>query len=243
LLRAQAGNSNSVARLAALNAQRDGQAPRPVYRWDDSSPLARVPKRFLGQLDVPATANRRGQLSEQIREVLQMTDNEAQQTQSAIDHFLSDYHAAQAQQMRRAESTEEDLHGHRPEETRVFEVPEVNAQLREYRQTLFGELEASLGSERFQLFREALRDWMPIDDDYQGMNTGMAVQNFGYRLRFYQPKPGDPWLSWSLNDTEGLGNMAGSMRLGDIPDIFSIQLQDWIALAQSQRPKDGNGQK
>ena len=58
-----------------------------------------------------------------------------------------------------------------------------------------------------------------------------------------QPKPGDPWLSWSLNDTEGLGNMAGSMRLGDIPDIFSIQLQDWIALAQSQRPKDGNGQK
>ena len=125
----------------------------------------------------------------------------------------------------------------------MFEVPEVNAQLREYRQTLFGELEASLGSERFQLFREALRDWMPIDDDYQGMNTGMAVQNFGYRLRFYQPKPGDPWLSWSLNDTEGLGNMAGSMRLGDIPDIFSIQLQDWIALAQSQRPKDGNGQK
>ena len=243
LLRAQAGNSNSVARLAALNAQRDGQAPRPVYRWDDSSPLARVPKKFLEQLDVPATANRRGQLSEQIREVLQMTDNEAQQTQSAIDHFLSDYHAAQAQQMRRAESTEEDLHGHRPEETRVFEVPEVNAQLREYRQTLFGELEASLGSERFQLFREALRDWMPIDDDYQGMNTGMAVQNFGYRLRFYQPKPGDPWLSWSLNDTEGLGNMAGSMRLGDIPDIFSIQLQDWIALAQSQRPKDGNGQK
>ena len=243
LLRAQAGNSNSVARLAALNAQRDGQAPRPVYRWDDSSPLARVPKKFLEQLDVPATANRRGQLSEQIREVLQMTDNEAQQTQSAIDHFLSDYHAAQAQQMRRAEPTEEDLHGHRPEETRVFEVPEVNAQLREYRQTLFGELEASLGSERFQLFREALRDWMPIDDDYQGMNTGMAVYNFGYRLRFYQPKPGDSWLSWSLNHADDLGNMAGSMPLDDIPDNFRPQLQDWIALAQSRPPRDRHAQK
>src|SRR5207247_3281031 len=68
LLRAQAGNSNSVARLAALNAQRDGQAPRPVYRWDDSSPLARLPKKSLEQLHVFATANRRGQLSGEIKE-------------------------------------------------------------------------------------------------------------------------------------------------------------------------------
>jgi len=84
---------------------------------------------------------------------------------------------------------------------------------------------------------------MPIDDDYQGMNTGMAVQNFGYRLRFYLPKPGDPWLSWSLNHAQDLGNMAGSMRLDDVPDIFRIQLQDWIAWAQTRPPKDGNAQK
>ena len=82
-----------------------------------------------------------------------MTDSEAQQTQSAIDRFLSDYHAAQAQEMRRVEPTEMDLDGHTPEETRVFEVPVVREQLGELRQNLFGELEATLGSERFQRSR------------------------------------------------------------------------------------------
>src|SRR2546429_5810196 len=56
LLRAQADNSKSAARFAALSAQRDRHAPRPVYRWDDTSPLARVPQTFLEQLHVPATA-------------------------------------------------------------------------------------------------------------------------------------------------------------------------------------------
>src|SRR2546427_728268 len=73
LFRAQSDVSNGVTRLAALNAQRAARSPRPVYRWDDNSPLVRVPKRFLDQVRFPATANRRGQLSEQIKEVLQLT--------------------------------------------------------------------------------------------------------------------------------------------------------------------------
>jgi len=71
----------------------------------------------------------------------------------------------------------------------------------------------------------------------------MAVHNFGYRLRFYQPKPGDPWLSWSLNQADDLGNMAGSMALDDIPDHFRPQLQDWIALARSRPTRDRHAQK
>ena len=243
LFRAQSDTSNSVTRLAALNAQRAARWPRPVYRWDDISPLVRVPRKFLDQLHVSATTNRRGQLSEQIKEVLQLSDFEAQQAQSAIDRFLSDYHTAEAQKMRRVEPTEQDLHGHKAGETRVFEVPNVNEQLSELRSALFAELGTTLGSDRFQLFRKALQGWMPIDDDYQGMNTGMAVHNFGYRLRFYQPKPGDPWLSWSLNHADDLGNMAASMALDDIPDHFRPQLQDWIALARSRPTRDGNQQK
>ncbi len=243
LLRAQGDTSNTMTRLVALNEQREGQAPRPVYHWDDNSLLTRVPKKFLNELHVSATANRRGQLSEQIKEVLQLSDSEAEQAQSAIDRFLSDYHTAEARTMRRVEPTEQDLHGHQPEETRAFEVPNLNEQLSELRAALFAELGTTLGSDRFQLFRKALRDWMPIDDDYQGMNTGMAVYNFGYRLRFYQPKPGDSWLSWSLNHADDLGNMAGSMPLDDIPDNFRPQLQDWIALAQSRPPRDRHAQK
>jgi len=244
LLRAQGDTSNSVTRLAALNAQRAARSPRSVYRWDDNSPLVRVPKRFLDQLQLPPVADRRGRLSEQIKEVLQLTDSEAQQAQSDIDRFLSNYHAAQAQEMRRVEPKERDLHEHKPEETRVFEVPDVSVQLGEFRQALFGELEAVLGSERFQLFRSDLRHWMPVDDDYYGSNSGHAVHNFGYRIRFYQTQPGDRWVTWSLNASEPNHNaMAGAMSLDEVPEPFRGHLQDWISLAQSQSPKDGGAQK
>jgi RNA polymerase sigma factor (sigma-70 family) len=244
LFRAQSDTSNSVTRLAALNAQRAARSPRPVYHWDDNSPLARVPKQFLDQVLLPATANRRGQLSEQIKEVLQLTDSEAQQAQSAIDRFLADYHAAQARGMRRVEPREDELDGHKSEETRVFEVPDVSEQLKEFRQSMFGELEAALGSERFELFRKALQLWMPVDDDHRGMNSGFAVHNFGYRFRFYQPNPGDRWLSWGLIRTApNQGAMSASIALDDIPAMFRAHLQDWIARSLSQPSREANAQK
>ena len=244
LFHAQSDTSNSMARLAALNAAREAKTPPPVYRWDDNSPLVRVSKRFLNQLRIPAMANRRGELSEQVKEVLQLTDSEAQQVQSAIDRFLSDYHTAQAQKLRRVEPTDKDLSGHKPEETRVFEIPDVSEPLGGFRQTLFGELEAALGSERLELFRKALQNWMPIDENHSGMSTAMAVHNFGYRMRFYQPNPGDRSWSWSLSCTEpNQGALSASIALDDIPEMYRAHLQDWIARSLSQPSQDGNAQK
>src|SRR2546425_719907 len=157
LFRAQSDASNGVTRLAALNSQRAARSPRPVYRWDDNSPLVRLPKRFLDQVRFPATANRRGQLSEQIKEVLQL--------------------------------------------------------------------------------------WMPVDDDYHGMNSGFAVHNFGYRFRFYQPNPGDRWLSWGLITESNQGAMSASIALDDIPEMYRVHLQDWIARSLSQPPLESNAQK
>jgi hypothetical protein len=146
--------------------------------------------------------------------------------------------------MRRVEPREDELNGRKPEETRVFEVADVTEQLKEFRQSMFGELEAALGSERFELFRKALQLWMPVDDDYHGMNSGFAVYNFGYRFRFYQPKPGDRWLSWGLIRTEpNQGAMSASITLDDIPEMYRTHLQDWIARALSQPPQEGNAQK
>src|SRR5213075_620881 len=146
LSRAQSDTSNSVTRLAALNVQRAVRSPRPVYHWDDNSPLVRVPKQFLDQAQIPAMANKRGQLSEQIKEVLQLTDAEAQQAQSAIDRFLADDHAAQARALRRVEPREDELDGHTPEETRVFEVLDVSYQLKEFRKSMFGELHGDIAA-------------------------------------------------------------------------------------------------
>ncbi|PYM12474.1 MAG: hypothetical protein DME18_11350 [Verrucomicrobia bacterium] len=84
---------------------------------------------------------------------------------------------------------------------------------------------------------------MPVDDEREGSNSGAAVHSFGYRMRFYQPKPGDPSLSWSLTSLDKRSGMGGPISLDEIPDMFRAHLQDWIALAQSQPPKNANTQK
>src|SRR2546429_7461856 len=121
--------------------------------------------------------------------------------------------------MRRVESTQQDLNGHKTEETRVFEVPAVNDQLKQFRETLFADLEATLGSERSQLLRKALGEyWMPPELDYDGSNSGWAVHNFGYRLRIYQPVPGDGSIMGDLVSTSRSHSRTGvSVALDDIP--------------------------
>jgi RNA polymerase sigma factor (sigma-70 family) len=234
-IQAQADTMNTEIRLNALHSQIQGRGPRPVYRWDDNSPFVRVPKKFLERISIPAVTNKRGHLSEQIKEALQLTDSETQNTQAAIDRFLVGYHAAQAQKMRVVQPTDRDLMQHTREETRVFEVPHIGERLGELRQTLFGELESTMDLERSQRLRSALGDWMPLDDQSHGLNTGMAVLNFDHRVRFYQPKPGDPGLFWGITGEKG--QMSATMALEEIPGIFRDYLQDWITLAQSQPPQ------
>jgi hypothetical protein len=79
-----------------------------------------VPRNHLmDQISLPTVANKRGQLTDQIIEVLQMTDREALQSQEAIDRFLAGYHASMARDIREVHPTETDLHERAPEETRA----------------------------------------------------------------------------------------------------------------------------
>lgn len=238
LVREQTERQNAENRFALLNAQRTVQAPPAEYRWSDGSPVVRVPKKFLDQLSIFGVTNRRGGLSERLKEVLQLTESEALNAQGALERFLGDYHTAQAQAMRRVEPTDQDLQGRKPEQARVFEISGISEPLfGALREKLFGELESLLGGERFKLFRDALKGWMPVDDHDPGMNTDMAVLNFNHRLRFYEPKPGEKRLSWSLIKPNS-GNMSASMSLDEIPEIYRDQLQDWITIAQSQPSKE-----
>src|SRR5262245_22368821 len=90
-LRAQTDATNLESRLRQMTAQAGRAAPRAVYRWDDRSPVVRVPKQFLGMLPFSAVSDRRGQLSEQIKEALQFSDLETEQVQGALNRFLADY--------------------------------------------------------------------------------------------------------------------------------------------------------
>ena len=234
LLRARNEAATNETHLADLHAQLDGRVPPAVYHWDDNSPVARVPKRFLKQLSIDGVSNQHGQLSEQIKEVLQLTDAEAQNAQAAIDRFLAGYQAAQAAKMKRVEPAEKDLSGHQPEETRVFEMSAIGAKMGELRETLFPELEAAVGSERVAYLRSSLGDWMPLDDEnHHGFSSAAAVFNFDRRVQFYQPQPGSEWMSWGLLRPNG-ESMTVAMQLADIPEMLRAELQDWIAIAKSK---------
>jgi len=84
---------------------------------------------------------------------------------------------------------------------------------------------------------------MPPELDYDGSSSGWAVHNFGYRLRIYQPAPGDRSIMWDLVSADRRKRSGTSVPLDDIPDMFRAHLQDWIAVAQSQPPKDTNAPK
>jgi hypothetical protein len=227
---------NADTRLAQVTAQIQGKSPRPTYRWDDNASLVRVSKTAIERLELSAISNRRGQLSEPIKEVLQMSAAEVQATQESLDRFVAGFNAAQAATLRRVEPTPQDLQGHEPQDTRVFEIQALGDHLGALRQELFRELETTLGAQRLGLFRNALRDWMPIEDESPaGMNSGMAVFNFDHRVVFYKPTPGREWLDWQIRKANG-EMMSFDVQLDDVPQALRPHVQDWITIARSEAP-------
>jgi RNA polymerase sigma factor (sigma-70 family) len=220
-------------RLALLEAQLQGRIKRTAYHWDDNSPVARVPKALVQMLDLAAVANKRGQLSDGIKEVLQLTGSEQQKLQAALDRFLADYYAAQASKVRQVTPEADDLRGQKPEDTRVFAVTALGELVGRLRDALFAEAAETLGPQRFPIFRLALSDWMPLTDDPYGFNSFTVIFNFDHRIRFSKPKPGMDWLLWGIGKSNG-EEMSASINIEDIPPNLLPYLQDWIAIARSQ---------
>jgi len=81
--RTRAESANSNVQLQQIHAQLTRTAGRPRYHWDDDSPYMRLSKSFLrGGTGLQAVETRRGRLSGQIKEALQMTDGDAAQTEN-----------------------------------------------------------------------------------------------------------------------------------------------------------------
>jgi RNA polymerase sigma factor (sigma-70 family) len=235
---ASVGNetANLQGQVAALNARREGRGVR-TYQWDDRSPFIRVPKQFLRLVPVSAVADRRGRLSDQIKEVLQFTSAEESQVQQALDEFVASYTAAQSQKMRALQPTAADLQGKKPDEVRVFELEPIGEQLPVLRKKLFDTTAAVLGAERFPAFKKSLQEWMPVDDEDHGLNSAVGIFNFGSRQSFSRPAPGQSWIDWSFTTTTGFpGSMHLSVPLDEIPGPCRPYLEDWIALARSKPP-------
>lgn len=228
---ARSETANAETRIAALAAQRAARPAPRVYRWDDNSPIARFPKSLIRGLSIGAMADQKGTLSPEIKEALQLTPDEADQAQAAVTKFLSAYMNARMQSMRCVEPTEKDLKGRNPEDVRVLELPEIP--FKEMREALFADLEALLGPERKELFRQAAGHWMPIDDT-GGMSSGWAVLSFSYRMRLRRPPEASGMIPWTIEAASSYsGSMSSAFPPDQVPELYRPHIQDWIALAQA----------
>ena len=235
ILRIQTEQANAEIRLAQRRAQLEKREPPPVYQWNDFEPLARVPKRLLTGLSLSSVSDKAGALNQQMINVLQLTDAETRQTQEVMHGFLKRYQTHQGEVMRQIEPLPSDLNERPPEEVRAFEMTHDPEAFDVLRQDLFADLHEVLGAERAELFKRGLDDWMPLDDDYQGVNSGMAMVNADHRYVFYQPEPGADGLAWGLK-VEGRGSVHMTSDLTRLrawlPDHLRHALEDWIDLAE-----------
>jgi RNA polymerase sigma factor (sigma-70 family) len=236
--RAEEESRRLATRISEVQQLAKSSTPRSEYRWDENSPVARVPKGIIRGMPLSAVAGKRGKLTDQIKEALQLTETETERTEAAIARFLAGYHAWQAGSMREIVPTKADLGNRSAEDTRVFEVTGAGSELPARRAALFAELQPILGPDRFEIFREAMVDWIPIDDRGHGMNTGQAIFEFDHHVRFYRPKPGEVQLGWGIGKSNG-EMMSATIEVEEIPEIFRDRLSDWIEEAKANAAKSG----
>jgi len=235
---ARAEARSAEARTAELTARRQGRIPSPIYHWDEKSPLARIPKKTLEKIPVgglSAVSNRKGTISDTMRQLLQMSGAEAQQTQDALDRFLAGYTAAEAQRLHAAPPKDDDLQGRSPDQVRVFEVSGMSDPYAQLSQDLFDDLPSVLGSDRAALFKAGLHNWMRFDDGQNVASSDQVAFDGDYRVRFYQPEPGQGNLGYYVRmDKAAIG---ASLSADEIPDNYRPYLQDWIRVLQSRPPR------
>lgn len=239
----------TLARADSLNARNALAARSPgdrdvraeTYRWDDRSPLARVPKALLGQITIPAASDRRGTLSPTIIEALQMTGSESGAVQRAMGRFLDGVHAAQARSMRPVSPTAQELEGHSQTDVRVFEINGVGDAVPSLRRELLSDLDGTLGSERAGLFKRSLESWIPMEEDGgNGMNSGWAFFAGDHRLKFINETgeaDGSLWLRREVRTATG-STLGSQIKFEEIPEFLQPQLQDWLDQAAVARARD-----
>jgi hypothetical protein len=220
-----------------LTKRLNAKTPVYPYQWNDNSPLARVPKRFVQMLDLYPAKDTRGELNDSIKETLQLTDQETRRLQDAIDRFLKDCHAIQAQKTRPIEPSEVGSNGRPPEEIRAFAVESLGSQYSDLRQALLADSQNILGQQRFELFEKALDGFLPSDPDTANLNSAFAIYPASCKLAFFKPKPGARNIMWEIMASRNQGQMITEYSIEEIPDYMRSRLQDWIDIAQS--PAEG----
>ena len=158
------------------------------YRWDDNSPLVRLPKRLLADLRIEGNANPQGELSPEIRGILQLTDDETRKVQSAIDRFAAAYQKLILKIGRPVEPTPHELGNRSRDQVLVLEFKGLEKPARALFEDLMAELRTMLDAERLMLLAESGKSWIHHPDiDHFSFSQSVFIED--HRLCIEQVDP------------------------------------------------------
>ena len=187
--------NETAAALAQLARIKDG-LPKPAtdstasgqYRWDDNAPLVRLPKRLLADLRIEGNANPQGELSPEIRGILQLTDDETRKVQSAIDRFAAAYQKLILKIGRPVEPTPHELGNRSRDQVLVLEFKGLEKPARALFEGLMAELQTMLDAERLMLLAESGKSWVHHPDvDHFSYSQSVFIED--HRLCIEQVDP------------------------------------------------------
>jgi RNA polymerase sigma factor (sigma-70 family) len=187
--------NETAATRAQLARMKDG-LPKPAsdskasgqYRWDDNAPLVRLPKRLLADLRIEGNANPQGELSPEIRGILQLTDDETRKVQSAIDRFAAAYQKLILKIGRPVEPAPHELGGRSRDRVLVLEFKGLEKPARALFEDLMAELRTLLDAERLMLLAESGKRWIHHPDiDHFSYSQSVFIED--HRLCIEQVDP------------------------------------------------------
>ena len=207
----------------------DSTAAGP-YRWDDNSPLVRLPKRLLANLQLRGNANAQVELSPEIRGILQLTDDETRKVQSAIDRFTDAYQKLILKVGRPVEPTPQELGNRSPDQVLVLDFQGLKEPAQALHQELLGDLGAILDTERLRILRDSLNSWMQVAET-PALKLRQEIFITDHRISLtYQ---GD-----SLYRVVSLPNFGsdGSTLSVHVPHFLKPLIQPWLDVVRQTAP-------
>lgn len=239
LLEARNATANARAKAAQLANTRPASPARPAptrYRWDDQSPVARIPKMMLRNVEIQGVSNQLGELSPDIQGALQFTELESQRVQAALDRFVNGYHQLLTRLTRRVEPTPEELQNLPPDQVRVFEVQGLADPVNALRQEFLADLAAILQEDRLQILLAALESWMGGPDQQFVISSSQAIYSQDHRFRLADTgllTDSEPRVGYGVHIAKR-GSFYGSTRLAELPEFLRPEIQPWLDAARAK---------
>jgi hypothetical protein len=226
LLRVRNETAAAHAQLArmkdGLSKPAQDSAATGQYRWDDNAALVRLPKRLLADVQFRGNANAQGELSPEIRGILQLTDDETRKVQSAIDRFTAAYQKLILKIGRPVEPTLQELGNRSRDQVLVLDFQGLKEPAQALHQELLADLGATLDTERLRILRDSLNSWVQVADTPA---LKLKQEIFVTDLRIILTYQGDsPYRFVSLPNSASV-SVPRSMQ--DVPHFLKPLIQLW----------------